>query len=192
MWEMVEGYTAASAYIQDALANLPRSTAAASATEQAKASATAPSFTTVLERELEQVPYAMQAPSCDPQDYPNVSEQDVKKIQETSQQLESLILYQLLKQMWDTIPEGTLFPNSPGEKMYREMWLEQMSGSAVKQGPVLGIAEMVERQLLDRANRTVSLADLAPELAGMQNDLKVDRAREGNPYGYMAGSTPGF
>lgn len=199
---MVEGGTVASMYIQDALASLVRTANPATNNNAATASATVPttsrdststgSFANALQQEFDKPPYSSLAQSTDPADYPNVTEEEAAEIQEVSQQLESLMLYQLLKQMWSTIPESTLFPTNSGDEMYREMWLEQLAGNAVKQGSVLGIGDMVQRQLLDRANRTVELTDLAPELAELQNELHSDAARETNPYGYMSGLTPGF
>ena len=146
----------------------------------------------MIEQELAAIPHALQAPSSDPEDFPKVSETDAQQITETAKQLESLILYQLLKQMWDTIPEGTLFAAGPAEKMYREMWIEQLSGSAVKHGSVLGISDMVQHELLDKANRTVSAAEMMPELAGLQKDLRSEHIRQANPYGYLSGQTAGL
>ncbi len=210
MWEMVEGYQTAGTYSTDAASGHYRFTESIKKAGPDSTKITQPVFTSVFDEELAKIPYREKMPSSDPADFPNVSEEDAKKIDETAKQLESLVLYQLLKQMWDTIPEGTLFAAGPAEKMYREMWLEQMAGSAVQQGSVLGIAEMVERELLDKENRSVSLEEAAlglymdgrlaedeqsentKELRSLRQDLMHDRARSANPYGYLSGYTAGI
>lgn len=76
------------------------------------------------------------------------------QIRETAQQLESLLLYQLLKQMWASIPESGLLPAGNAGKIYREMWLEQIADQTSSTGGGIGIAHMVEQQLSDQARRT--------------------------------------
>lgn len=142
---------------------------------------------TLMER-LDSPRYSELAPSSDPQDYPNVPPEKAAEIKEAAQQLESLILYQLLKQMWATIPEGSLFENGPGSEMYREMWLEQLAGQATKQDSILGVSDMVQRQLLDLADRTVEASELVPELE--QQLFSVKRDQQANKYGYISGTSP--
>jgi hypothetical protein len=83
-----------------------------------------------------------------------LSSAETQKIHSTAQQLESLMLYQMLKQMWESIPQSTLLPEGNAGQMYREMWLQQVADKASQAGGGVGIAKVVERELTDRAKRT--------------------------------------
>jgi Rod binding domain-containing protein len=189
---MVEGHRAVRSSAPDALSGTQRFTLQHIQAKSGYTASLPNDFTTALQRELEKVSYSDQVHSADPAEFPKVSAEETQEIVDTAKQMESLILFQLLKQMWDTIPEGTLFTAGPAEKMYREMWLEQMAGNMVQQDSVLGLADMVQSEMLDKANRTVEPAELAPDLGALQQQVKVDRVRSVNPYGYLSGATPGF
>jgi len=66
---------------------------------------------------------------------------ELAKIKDTAQQFESLLLYSLLKQMWATLPAGQISTDGPG----------------------LGIAKTVEREMITHAARTITPAALAAE-----------------------------
>jgi hypothetical protein len=79
---------------------------------------------------------------------------ETEKIHTTAQQLEGLLLFQMLKQMWDAIPESSLLPAGNAGQMYREMWLEQVSKQASEAGGGIGVAKVVEQQLVEQARHT--------------------------------------
>ena len=83
------------------------------------------------------------------------------EIEEAAQQLESLVLYMLMKQMWATLPEDTLFENGLASKFFREMWLEEISDTIAKQESSIGLADVVERELVLLEANTVSPQELA-------------------------------
>ena len=83
-----------------------------------------------------------------------LTDAETQKINGTAQQLESLMLYQMLKQMWESIPESKLQPTGSGGQIYREMWLEQVANKASQAGGGIGLAKVVERELTDRAKHT--------------------------------------
>jgi flagellar protein FlgJ len=89
-----------------------------------------------------------------------IDAKEAAKIKSTAQDFESLLVYQLLKQMWDTIPRSGLFDNGLAGQFFREMWLEELSKKVSVEGPGLGVARVVERELTDIAQRTVKPEDL--------------------------------
>jgi Rod binding domain-containing protein len=80
------------------------------------------------------------------------------------------MLYQLLKQMWNSIPESKVLPNGNAGKMFREMRLEKVADQASTAGDGIGIARTVEAQLLDRARHSFS-----PEQAAEQSVAQTAR-----------------
>lgn len=89
--------------------------------------------------------------------------QELAKIKDTAQQFESLLLYSLLKQMWATLPENSMLEKGMAAQFYREMWLEELAGQISTDGPGLGIAKAVEREMITHAARTITPASLAAE-----------------------------
>jgi len=89
-----------------------------------------------------------------------IDAKEAAKIKSTAQDFESLLVYQLLKQMWDTIPQSGLFDNGLAGQFFREMWLEELSKKVSVEGPGLGVAQVVERELTDIASRTLKPEDL--------------------------------
>jgi Rod binding domain-containing protein len=88
---------------------------------------------------------------------------ELAKIKDTAQQFESLLLYSLLKQMWATLPENSMLEQGMAAQFYREMWLEELAGQISTDGPGLGIAKTVEREMITHAARTITPAALAAE-----------------------------
>jgi hypothetical protein len=99
-----------------------------------------------------------------------LSRRETERIRDTAQQLESLLLYQLLKQMWNSIPESSLLPTGQAGKIYREMWLEKVSETSSLHGG-LGIAKVVEQQLTQQAQRTYSPEQARERFAGLTSLL---------------------
>lgn len=87
------------------------------------------------------------------------AEDEASRIDNVAREMESVLLYTLLKEMWATLPKSSLLDNGLGAKFYREMWLEEVSQRAADAGTGLGIAKVIQRELLDRAAREVTPAE---------------------------------
>ena len=75
------------------------------------------------------------------------------ELMKTARQFEGLMLQQLMKSMEKTVNRSDLFGNSHAEGMYRDMLYEQISTNAAEsQGPGLGIAQMIYKQLAPYVN----------------------------------------
>jgi hypothetical protein len=90
-----------------------------------------------------------------------VSPEEVEKITKVSRDLESVLAYTLLKEMWSTLPKGSMLDSGLGSKFYREMWLEEISKRTSESGMGLGVADVVKRELMDRAKREVRPEELS-------------------------------
>jgi Rod binding domain-containing protein len=91
---------------------------------------------------------------------PTTAEKE-QRIDGVARDLEAVLLYTLLKDMWSTLPKDSFFDSDLASKFYREMWLEEVAKRASQTGPGLGVAEAVKRELLDRAKREITPAELA-------------------------------
>jgi Rod binding domain-containing protein len=67
----------------------------------------------------------------------------------------------MLKEMWATLPKDSMLDTGTGSKFYREMWLEEISKRMSHVGSGLGIASVVKRELMDRARREITPAQLS-------------------------------
>ena len=65
------------------------------------------------------------------------------EITDVAQQLESLLLYNLLKEMWATVPESTLLDSGMAGEFYREMWLEAVADEISQTGDGVGLADVL-------------------------------------------------
>lgn len=68
-------------------------------------------------------------------------------IRETAEQFEAVFVQSMLKQMRATIPDGGMF-DSPGRQQYQSLFDQQMAAD-VARGQGMGLADMVERQILE-------------------------------------------
>jgi flagellar protein FlgJ len=69
--------------------------------------------------------------------------QDTKQ---AAQQFEALLVQEMLKSMWATVPQGELFSGSHEEKMYRDM-LNEAVASSISEGRGIGIKEVILKDL---------------------------------------------
>jgi Rod binding domain-containing protein len=65
------------------------------------------------------------------------------EVADVAQQLESLLLYNLLKEMWATVPEGTLLETGMAGEFYREMWLEALADEISQTAGGIGLADVL-------------------------------------------------
>ncbi len=97
--------------------------------------------------------------------------------QQALEEFERVFLYQMLREMRKTVPDGGLFAPSPAQKFFEESLDDALAGSMAESGQ-LGIAKQIKAQweqtraaradrpngLLERASRGYRLH---PELAGL-------------------------
>lgn len=74
------------------------------------------------------------------------------EVADVARQLESLLLYNLLKEMWATVPDGTLLDTGMAGEFYREMWLEALSDEVCQTANGIGLAEVLTADIT-RLNR---------------------------------------
>ena len=55
---------------------------------------------------------------------------------EVARHLTSFFMKQLVDQMWKTVPEGSLIPQSNGEKIFRSFFNEQLTGGLARALPI--------------------------------------------------------
>ena len=93
-------------------------------------------------------------------------EQDDVKLKQACQDIETMFIQQMLKQMRATIPKGGLIPESMASEMYQEMLDEEYSKlMASSPNDSLGIADLIYRQLKTQT------AELANEQTDEQKEI---------------------
>jgi flagellar protein FlgJ len=75
-------------------------------------------------------------------------EQDDTKLKQACQDIETMFIQQMLKQMRATVPKGGLIPESMASNLYQEMLDAEYSKlMASSPGDSLGIADLIYQQL---------------------------------------------
>lgn len=69
-----------------------------------------------------------------------------KDPKQAAQQFEALLLQEMLKSMWATVPQGQLLSGSHEEKMYRDMLNEAVADS-ISKGRGVGIKDVILKDL---------------------------------------------
>lgn len=69
-----------------------------------------------------------------------------KDPKQAAQQFEALLLQEMLKSMWSTVPQGELLSGSHEEKMYRDMLNEAVADS-ISKGKGIGIKDVILKDL---------------------------------------------
>jgi flagellar protein FlgJ len=69
-----------------------------------------------------------------------------KDAKQAAQQFEALLLQEMLKSMWATVPQGQLLSGSHEESMYRDMLNEAVADS-ISQGKGIGIKDVILKDL---------------------------------------------
>lgn len=72
-----------------------------------------------------------------------VSEAEAKKV---SGQFESMIVSQMFKAMWETVPDSQMFGHSNEQQIYKDM-LNQAIADSLQDGPGLGVREVVYKDI---------------------------------------------
>lgn len=76
----------------------------------------------------------------------SISPAEAKKIDEASRNFEALLLHQMLKSMWESVPAGGLFGDSNESQMYRDMFNEALADS-ISEGQGIGVRDVIVRDL---------------------------------------------
>ncbi|RMD87318.1 MAG: hypothetical protein D6808_01635 [Candidatus Dadabacteria bacterium] len=80
---------------------------------------------------------------------------DVKKsqqIEEASRQFEAMLLHEMLKSMWKSVPEGGIFGGSNEAEIYRDMFNEALADE-ISKGEGVGIREIIARDIRKLENK---------------------------------------
>jgi flagellar protein FlgJ len=69
-----------------------------------------------------------------------------KDPKQAAQQFEALLVQEMLKSMWATVPQGQLLSGSHEETMYRDMLNEAVADS-IAQGKGIGVKDVILKDL---------------------------------------------
>ena len=84
-------------------------------------------------------------------DLPSAPSDDRQATRKAAQEFEAMFVAQMLKPVFDTLPQGGAFSGGPGEKIFQGLLVEQY-GKAVAASGGVGIAQVVEQEMLARQN----------------------------------------
>lgn len=65
---------------------------------------------------------------------------------EAAKQFEALLVQEMLKSMWQTLPEGGMLSGSNEEQQYRDMFNEQLA-MTIASGKGIGIKEVIQKDI---------------------------------------------
>lgn len=78
---------------------------------------------------------------------PNVNGvKDLSKIEDAARQFEGLLVQEMMKTMWQSVPKGELLSGSSEEGMYRDM-LNEAVAKEVSEGQGIGVREILVRDM---------------------------------------------
>jgi hypothetical protein len=131
---------------------------------------------------------APSAPATTAADVLAVSAEETAKIDKVARDMESLLLYTMLKQMWATLPKNSFFDSGLSTQFFQEMYLEEISKRVSSSGDGIGVAKVIRSELLDKARRTVTpeqmaLLDQVQSKLGDSDPATVAKALEMFPAG---------
>ncbi|RIL10776.1 MAG: hypothetical protein DCC75_03665 [Proteobacteria bacterium] len=72
---------------------------------------------------------------------------DQQRTKEAAEQFEALLLHQMFKSMWSSVPKDSLLGNSREEEYYQDMFTEGLANEVAK-GQGIGIKEVIAKDLL--------------------------------------------
>lgn len=90
----------------------------------------------------------------------NISEKDMDKIKETSEEFESFLLYYVLKTMRDSVPKSDFF-HSNAEDIFTSMMDQEIAKNSSQKDGGLGLAQIMQQQLTNRENQTLESRGLS-------------------------------
>jgi len=95
-----------------------------------------------------------------------------KSLRETCQKFEAIFVGYMLKQMRKTVPQSSLFPETPAEKIYRSMLDDEVAQAACKTGGI-GLADMVFNDLVNTWEEQSDKGEKEPEIKMGEESAKV-------------------
>jgi flagellar protein FlgJ len=84
-----------------------------------------------------------------------VTEKQRQQAKKISQDFEALFVGMMMKSMRETVGKDKLTGGGHGEEIYRSMLDQEYASAAVKQGGGLGIARIIEKDIIRQESRTV-------------------------------------
>jgi flagellar protein FlgJ len=90
----------------------------------------------------------------------NISEKNMDKIKETTEEFESFLLYYVLKSMRDTVPKSDFF-HSNAEDIFTSMLDQEIAKNSAHRAGGLGLAQIMQQQLTNRGNQTLESRGLS-------------------------------
>jgi len=81
---------------------------------------------------------------------PEKQRQQAKKV---SQDFEALVVGMMMKSMRETVGKDKLTGGGHGEEIYRSMLDQEYAAASVKRGGGLGLAKMIEKDIIRQENR---------------------------------------
>ncbi len=92
---------------------------------------------------------------------------DREKLHKACTDFESLLIYQMMKFMRQSVPQNGFLGGGPGQDIYQGLFDQELSKSLARRSG-LGIGEKIYRQMIQRAEKE-------PSTAQELNALKTDR-----------------
>lgn len=74
------------------------------------------------------------------------------EIEKAATQFEALLLHEMLKEMWNTVPKSGLLSGSHEESMYRDM-LNQGIANEIAEKQSIGVKEVIVREMREREKK---------------------------------------
>ncbi len=78
---------------------------------------------------------------------PNLNAVDMKRMKETAMEFEAVYLAEMLRPMFENIEASAPFGGGPGEKIYRDMQIDEYGKSLANNGGI-GLADHVMREMI--------------------------------------------
>lgn len=78
---------------------------------------------------------------------PNLNAVDMKRMQETAKEFEAVFIAEMLRPMFENIEAAAPFGGGAGEKIYRDMQIDEYGKSLAQNGGI-GLADSVMREMI--------------------------------------------
>lgn len=85
-----------------------------------------------------------------------LTEKQRQQAKKVAQDFEALMVGMMLKSMRSTVGKDTLTGGGHGEEVYRSMLDQEYAAAAVKRGGGLGLARIIEKDIIRQQSRTVA------------------------------------
>ena len=96
-----------------------------------------------------------------------------KSLREACQKFEAIFVGYMLKQMRKTVPESSLLPETPAERIYRSMLDDEVAQAACKGGGI-GLADMIFNGLVNNTREEQSdKGEREPDIKMGEESAKV-------------------